>query len=90
MNNEITYKVSFDKAQGIATFEDTRRYEPLYSGDVSEVYRYMACYFLQMAHYSETSEEFLTPSYTNSNEWTQILKMFSGGFHNGIVHTEEK
>lgn len=90
MNKEITYKVSFDESKGIATFEDTRRSEPLFCGETSEVYRYMACYFLQMAHFSETSDEFLTPIYTNNNEWAQILKMFSGGFHNGIVHTKEK
>lgn len=95
MNKEITYQITFNQSENKATFTDTRRSSPLYVGgtepeEVAEMYRYIACYFLQLAHYTDYPNQFTKPVYNKENEWKQIEKMFGGWYHNGFIHTEEK
>jgi len=96
MKKSIEYKITFDETQNRATFEDIRRKEPLYRGaatfeDIAEMYRFIACYFLEMAHYMEHNNTFDTPPiYTSGKEWEQLRKMMKGWYHDGFIHTEEE
>ena len=90
------YKITFDKENNRATFEDVSKKEVLYKTearfeDVAEMYRFMACYFLEMAYHTEHTHTYDTPPvYTSREEWRQIMKMFKGGYHNGIIQPEEE
>lgn len=82
MNKGITYKITFNQSENKATFTDTRRKKPLYiggtePGELAEMYRYIACYFLQMAHYEDYPNTWTTPKYYSGDEWEQIHRMLS-------------
>lgn len=95
MNNLNQFSVSFDRANNIAVFKDTRTEEPLYSckanpAEIAEMCRYIACFFLKQAHDTEQTDDYTICDYTCNKEWEQILKMFNGSYHNGFIHSEKK
>jgi len=95
MNKGITYKITFNQSENKATFTDTRRKKPLYiggtePGELAEMYRYIACYFLQMAHYEDYPNTWTTPKYYSGDEWEQIHRMMKGWYHNGFVDSKEE